>query len=148
MVRVQAIGQKKCIMVGYSQHGLGYRLYNPATKKFTVQKHVTFNKEGAWQWSNDGTKAQEPDPTLFTDPFPAHTYDIEADLSPHSPQSNSPHHSQNDTPSTSQPPFATNIPSTSQTPPAPDPYLMYHPVHQEEPVGHPPGSKTTLPVKT
>ncbi|KAD5803372.1 hypothetical protein E3N88_14732 [Mikania micrantha] len=61
---------EKCLFVGYSQESCGYRLYNPSSKKFTVQKHVIFDEEGVWKWNSEGTKEPILNPTRFSDPFP------------------------------------------------------------------------------
>ncbi|KAD3068312.1 hypothetical protein E3N88_36192 [Mikania micrantha] len=61
---------EKCLFVGYSQESCGYRLYNPSSKKFTVQKHVIFDEEGVWKWKSEGTKEPILNPTHFSDPFP------------------------------------------------------------------------------
>ncbi|KAD2393870.1 hypothetical protein E3N88_40847 [Mikania micrantha] len=66
---------EKCVFVGYSQQSSGYRLYNPISKKFSVQKHVTFDENGAWKWNSEGTKEHVMDHTPFLDPFPVDPVD-------------------------------------------------------------------------
>ncbi|KAD5802841.1 hypothetical protein E3N88_14201 [Mikania micrantha] len=61
---------EKCLFVGYSQQSNGYRLYNPISKKFSVQKHVVFEEDSTWEWHNNGTKEPVLGPTHFSDPFP------------------------------------------------------------------------------
>ena len=42
---------QKCIFVGYSEESKAYRLYNPITKKYVINKDVVFKEEEAWDVS-------------------------------------------------------------------------------------------------
>ncbi|KAL5854904.1 hypothetical protein ACOSQ4_004706 [Xanthoceras sorbifolium] len=47
--------REKCIPVGYGDRTIGYRLYNPVTKKVIFSRDVTFEENESWNW--DHTKA-------------------------------------------------------------------------------------------
>ncbi|KAI9166016.1 hypothetical protein LWI28_024708 [Acer negundo] len=46
---------EKCILVGYGDRTMGYRLYNPTTKKVIFNRDVIFEENESWNW--DQTKA-------------------------------------------------------------------------------------------
>ncbi|TXG67211.1 hypothetical protein EZV62_008486 [Acer yangbiense] len=46
---------EKCILVGYGDRTMGYRLYNPITKKVIFSRDVIFEENESWNW--DQTKA-------------------------------------------------------------------------------------------
>ncbi|TXG57059.1 hypothetical protein EZV62_018372 [Acer yangbiense] len=46
---------EKCILVGYGDRTMGYRLYNPVTKKVIFSRDVIFEENESWNW--DQTKA-------------------------------------------------------------------------------------------
>ncbi|KAD6453845.1 hypothetical protein E3N88_08551 [Mikania micrantha] len=120
---------------GYSQPSLGYRLYNPTSKKFTVQKHVIFNEDSVWPWNNNGTKEPMLGPTYFSDPFPTILADEDNDLSPSLT---------NQDPSTSTPhPDNLNHPSTLPNHQSHSSQSNSSPSHNNTPTGQQPSSATT-----
>jgi hypothetical protein len=44
---------KRCIFVGYNEDSRSYRLYNPITKKYVINRDVEFKEEEAWDGSID-----------------------------------------------------------------------------------------------
>ncbi|KAD6453309.1 hypothetical protein E3N88_08014 [Mikania micrantha] len=72
---------ERCIFLGYSQQSAGYRLYNPVTRRFLVQKSVVFMEENQWDWSKDSSTEKVPYDISFTDPFPANYVDQDNDNS-------------------------------------------------------------------
>ncbi|KAD4982943.1 hypothetical protein E3N88_19614 [Mikania micrantha] len=70
---------EKCLFVGYSPTSYGYRLYNPITKSFVVQKHVVFHEDGVWQWNIEGRKEQGHEAVQFGDPFPTDVVGTDGD---------------------------------------------------------------------
>jgi hypothetical protein len=44
---------ERCIFVGYSEESRAYKLYNPITKKYRINKDVEFKEEEAWDVSID-----------------------------------------------------------------------------------------------
>jgi hypothetical protein len=44
---------EKCVFVGYSEDSKEYRLYNPITKKYVINKDVEFKEEEVWDGSID-----------------------------------------------------------------------------------------------
>jgi hypothetical protein len=44
---------ERCIFVGYSEESRAYRLYNPITKKYVINRDVQFKEEEAWDGSID-----------------------------------------------------------------------------------------------
>jgi hypothetical protein len=44
---------EKCVFIGYSEDSKAYRLYNPVTKKYFINKDVEFKEEEAWDGSID-----------------------------------------------------------------------------------------------
>ncbi|KAL5816417.1 hypothetical protein ACOSQ3_024795 [Xanthoceras sorbifolium] len=46
---------EKCVLVGYGDRTMGYRLYNPVTKKVIFSRDVIFEENESWNW--DQTKA-------------------------------------------------------------------------------------------
>jgi len=44
---------EKCIFVGYSERKMGYKLYNPITKKVIMSRDVIFEEDKTWQWKDD-----------------------------------------------------------------------------------------------
>jgi transposase InsO family protein len=44
---------EKCIFVGYGDRRMGYKLYNPITKKVIMSRDVIFEEDKAWQWKDD-----------------------------------------------------------------------------------------------
>ena len=79
----------KCISVGYSEESKAYRLYNPITKKYVINKDVVFKEEEAWDVSID--KLVEEDVVA------SHTKDDEEEhgihggqITPHTPSVRTP----------------------------------------------------------
>ncbi|KAD4888558.1 hypothetical protein E3N88_20631 [Mikania micrantha] len=114
---------EKCVFVGYSQQSSGYRLYNPITKRFSVQKHVTFDEDGAWRWNSEGTKEHVTDPTHFLDPFPVE------------PADNNHSH-------TSLTPTQTTVPTQIISPNATLTPLTTLPGHSQDPYAHNPSTSS------
>jgi hypothetical protein len=44
---------EKCIFVGYGDKRMGYKLYNPITKKVIMSRDVIFEEDKTWQWNDD-----------------------------------------------------------------------------------------------
>jgi len=44
---------EKCIFIGYGDRRMGYKLYNPITKKVIMSKDVIFEEDKSWQWNDD-----------------------------------------------------------------------------------------------
>ncbi|GMP88730.1 hypothetical protein CsSME_00040608 [Camellia sinensis var. sinensis] len=44
---------EKCILIGYGDRTMGYKLYNPITKKVIMSKDVISEEEEAWNWNQD-----------------------------------------------------------------------------------------------
>jgi hypothetical protein len=44
---------EKCIFVGYGDRRMGYKLYNPITKKVIMSRDVIFEEDKTWQWNDD-----------------------------------------------------------------------------------------------
>jgi hypothetical protein len=44
---------EKCIFVGYGDLRMGYKLYNPITKKLIISRDVIFEEDKTWQWNDD-----------------------------------------------------------------------------------------------
>ena len=44
---------EKCVFVGYNEDSKEYRLYNPITKKYVINKDVEFKEEEVWNGSID-----------------------------------------------------------------------------------------------
>jgi hypothetical protein len=44
---------EKCIFVGYGDRRMGYKLYNPITKKVIMSRDVIFEEDKYWQWNDD-----------------------------------------------------------------------------------------------
>ncbi|CAL5332754.1 unnamed protein product [Camellia sinensis] len=44
---------EKCILVGYGDRTMGYKLYNPSTRKVIMSRDVIFEEEEAWNWNQD-----------------------------------------------------------------------------------------------
>ena len=44
---------EKCIFVGYGDRRMGYKLYNPITKKVIMSRDVIFEEDKTWQWKDD-----------------------------------------------------------------------------------------------
>ena len=44
---------EKCIFVGYGDRRMGYKLYNPITKKVIISRDVIFKKDKTWEWKED-----------------------------------------------------------------------------------------------
>jgi transposase InsO family protein len=44
---------EKCIFVGYGERRMGYKLYNPITKKVIMSRDVIFEEDKTWQWKDD-----------------------------------------------------------------------------------------------
>jgi hypothetical protein len=44
---------ERCIFVGYGERRMGYKLYNPITKKVIMSKDVIFEEDKSWQWTDD-----------------------------------------------------------------------------------------------
>ena len=44
---------ERCIFVGYSEESRAYKLYNPITKKYVINRDVQFKEEEAWDGSID-----------------------------------------------------------------------------------------------
>jgi len=44
---------EKCIFVGYCDKRMGYKLYNPITKKVIMSRDVIFKEDKTWQWNDD-----------------------------------------------------------------------------------------------
>ncbi|KAD1605691.1 hypothetical protein E3N88_42566 [Mikania micrantha] len=65
---------EKNIFIGYSSQCKGYRLFNPITKKFTVERNVTFIEGRKWHWESNNESQKEP-----SDPFPSSQF-IENDI--------------------------------------------------------------------
>lgn len=40
----------KCILVGYGDRTMGYRLYNPITERIIHSRDVTFEENESWKW--------------------------------------------------------------------------------------------------
>lgn len=47
---------QKCIFVSYSERSKAYKLFNPLTNKIIVSKHVKFNEEATWDWTEKEKK--------------------------------------------------------------------------------------------
>jgi len=44
---------EKYIFVGYGDRRMGYKLYNPITKKVIMSRDVIFEEDKSWQWNDD-----------------------------------------------------------------------------------------------
>ena len=44
---------EKCIFVGYGERRMGYKLYNPITKKVIMSRDVIFEEDKSWEWNDD-----------------------------------------------------------------------------------------------
>ncbi|KAJ6902219.1 Retrovirus-related Pol polyprotein from transposon TNT 1-94 [Populus alba x Populus x berolinensis] len=44
---------EQCIFVGYGERRMGYRLYNPITKKVITSRDVIFEEDKSWAWNGD-----------------------------------------------------------------------------------------------
>jgi hypothetical protein len=44
---------EKCIFVGYGDRRMGYKLYNPITKKVIMSRDIIFKEDKTWQWNDD-----------------------------------------------------------------------------------------------
>jgi len=44
---------EKCIFVGYGDRRMGYKLYNPITRKVIISRDVIFEEDKTWQWNDD-----------------------------------------------------------------------------------------------
>jgi len=44
---------EKCIFVGYGERRMGYKLYNPITKKVIMSRDVIFEEDKTWQLKDD-----------------------------------------------------------------------------------------------
>jgi hypothetical protein len=44
---------EKCIFFGYDERRMGYKLYNPITKKIIMSRDVIFEEDKSWQWTDD-----------------------------------------------------------------------------------------------
>lgn len=88
---------EKNIFVGYSAHGVGFRLYNPESNFIHTKREVEFLENTKWVWNCDTNKPSKE--YLFIDPFvfDQSTNDLSTDLnssestpiiSPHSTPSN------------------------------------------------------------
>jgi len=44
---------ERCIFVGYSEESRAYKLYNPITQKYVINKDVQFKEDEAWDGSID-----------------------------------------------------------------------------------------------
>jgi hypothetical protein len=44
---------EKCIFIGYGDRRMGYKLYNPITKKVIMSRDVIFEEDKSWQWNDD-----------------------------------------------------------------------------------------------
>jgi hypothetical protein len=44
---------EKCIFVEYGERRMGYKLYNPITKKVIMSRDVIFEEDKTWQWKDD-----------------------------------------------------------------------------------------------
>ena len=44
---------KKYIFVRYGDRSMGYKLYNPITKKVILSKDVVFEEDKTWKWNDD-----------------------------------------------------------------------------------------------
>ena len=53
MRRKLAYRSYNCILIGYSEDSKAYRLHNPITKKYIVNRDVDFKEEEAWDGSID-----------------------------------------------------------------------------------------------
>ncbi|KAG6405608.1 hypothetical protein SASPL_133200 [Salvia splendens] len=43
---------EKCIFVGYGDRVMGYKLYNPLTKKVIISRDVVFEEDQTWSWED------------------------------------------------------------------------------------------------
>ncbi|KAG6433435.1 hypothetical protein SASPL_105049 [Salvia splendens] len=43
---------EKCIFVGYGDRVMGYKLYNPLTKKVIISRDVVFEEAQTWSWED------------------------------------------------------------------------------------------------
>lgn len=48
----------KCIFVGYGDRTMGYKLYNPLTKKVIISRDVVFEEDQTWSWENKKTESK------------------------------------------------------------------------------------------
>ncbi len=48
---------EKCILLGYSDMTMGYRLYNPLTKKIIFSRDVIFEENESWVWEQPETSS-------------------------------------------------------------------------------------------
>ena len=46
---------EKCVFLGYCEDSKGYRLYDPSTKKFVINRDVQFIEEEAWDGNIEKT---------------------------------------------------------------------------------------------
>jgi hypothetical protein len=44
---------ERCIFVGYGERRMGYKLYNPITKKVIMSRDVIFEEDKSWEWTDD-----------------------------------------------------------------------------------------------
>ena len=44
---------EKYILVRYGDRTMGYKLYNPITRKVIMSRDMTFEEEEAWKWNQD-----------------------------------------------------------------------------------------------
>lgn len=49
---------KKCIFVGYGDRTIGYKLYNPLTKKNIISRDVVFEEDEMWNWEDPQDKGK------------------------------------------------------------------------------------------
>ena len=50
--KLDDIGER-CIFVGYSEESRAYKLYNPITHKYVINRDVQFKEDEAWDGSID-----------------------------------------------------------------------------------------------
>ena len=49
---------EKCIFVGYGDQTMGYKLYNPPTKKNIISRDVVFEEDQMWNWEDPQDKGK------------------------------------------------------------------------------------------
>jgi len=47
---------ERCIFIGYCSNSKAYKLYNPETKNVIINRDVTFDEGGMWNWSSKSQK--------------------------------------------------------------------------------------------
>ena len=49
---------EKCIFTGYNTKSKAFKLYNPETMAVIINRDVTFDEKGMWDWSSKSQQEQ------------------------------------------------------------------------------------------